>query len=80
MVSQGFWTGTWDRSWGQQWGRSWPGKGNQGQLGQGAGAGGPAARRSQAVQEPSTVLTSVLLLVEFNCLAKHTRPQGHLLS
>lgn len=38
-MSQGFWTGTWDRSWGQQWGRSWPGKGNQGQLGQGAGAG-----------------------------------------
>lgn len=46
----------------------------------GAGAGGPAAHRSQVVQEPSTVLTSGLFLVEFNCLAKHTRPQGHLLS
>lgn len=71
-----------DRDLGQELGaavgREPAGEGEPGAVG--AGAGGPAARRSQAVQEPSTVLTSGLLLVEFNCLAKHTRPQGHLLS
>lgn len=73
-----------DRDLGQELGaavgREPAGEGEPGAVGAGGRGRGPAAHRSQAVQEPSTVLTSGLLLVEFNCLAKHTRPQGHLLS